>query len=176
MSRLVYMPSLIRPPLAGALLVGALLASAPLGCVAEDEPNFGGGGGGGGDGGDADGGTDDTGTWVDDGVSPVIDAVTAEFYNPPNYDTVLQVYVWWTDPQGDVDGGVVEYLIDGSDGSSLSGALDITGTEARLDDDMEGTPVYFWVAGIDTGTAYDVEVLLRDVAGNRSQSASASTP
>ncbi|MCK6503700.1 hypothetical protein L6R53_09925 [Myxococcota bacterium] len=152
-----------------------LLALTLSACAPPEDDVFGGGGGGG-DGGSGDGGTDDTGTWVDDGVSPVIDAVTAEFYTPPNYDTVLQVYIWWTDAQGDVDGGKVDYGIQGSDGSNLSGTLDITGTEARLDDDVEGTPVYFWVAGIDTGLSYEVEVELQDAAGNRSQSATATTP
>lgn len=170
MSRTAPVPLLALPLLALPLLVLPLAA-----CTAEDDPVFGGGGGGG-DGGDDDGGSvDDTGTWVDDGVSPVISDVTAEFYSPPNYDTVLQVYIWWTDAQGDVDGGKVDYELLGSDGASLSGTLDITGTEARLDDDLDGTPVYFWVAGIDTGLSYEVEVRLQDAAGNSSQAAAAST-
>lgn len=157
------MPAILSVPL---LLLGL------SGCASPEDTTFGGGGAGldgdgGGDGGDSGGG-------VDDGVSPEITAVTAEFYSPPNYDTVIQVYIYWSDAQADIDGGKVVYDIQGSDGEALSGTLDITGTEARLDDDIDGDPVYFWVSGIDTSLTYEVEVTLKDSAGHSSQAASAS--
>jgi hypothetical protein len=150
-----------------------LLAGLLLGCEAEPDRPFGGGVAGDG-GGEDSGATGDGGGTVDDGVSPVITSVVAEFYTPPNFETVLQVYIYWTDPQEDIKGGSVIYSIRGSDGASDEGALPIGGSEARMDDTVEGSPVFFWVAGVDTSADYEVDVMLKDMSGNDSQVVSAS--
>lgn len=152
---------------ASILLAGLLLA-----CEAEPERPFGGGVAG--DGGDEDSGSGgDGGGTVDDGVSPLITSVEADFYTPPNFDTVLQVYIYWSDPQEDIKGGSVIYSITGSDGAKDDGALPIGGSEARMDNTIEGSPVFFWVVGVDTSADYEVDVMLKDMSGNDSQVVSA---
>lgn len=152
-----------------------LLAGLLLACEAEPDPLFGGGGGDGGssgDGGDT-GGAADGGGIVDDGVSPVITSVEAEFYTPPNFETVLQVYIYWTDAQEDMKGGSVVYTIVGSDGGKDEGMLSIGGSEARMDNTIEGSPIFFWASGVNTSADYEVDVMLKDMAGNDSQVVSA---
>lgn len=151
-----------------------LLAGLLFACEAEPERPFGGGVEGDGGGEDSgDGGDGGDGGTVDDGMSPTITSVEADFYTPPNFDTVLQVYIYWSDPQEDVKGGSVVYTITGSDGASDDGSLPIGGNEARMDNTIEGSPIFFWVAGVDTGAQYDVDVMLKDMSGNDSQVVSA---
>ncbi len=149
-----------------------------LACEAEPDRPFGGGvggdggstaaDGGAGDGGDADGG-------ASDGVSPTILSVEADFYTPPNYDTVLQVYIYWEDPQEDLKGGSVVFSVRGSDGAQEDGVLQIGGSEARMDNLIEGSPIFFWLQGVNTSATYEVDVMLKDMAGNDSQVAKTST-
>ncbi|NOY26439.1 MAG: hypothetical protein GXP62_11255 [Oligoflexia bacterium] len=143
-----------------------------LGCQDSAGPNFGGGGlaAGTGDAGGGDGGGNNATP-----SAPVITDLTAEFYTPPNYTMVMQIYAWWTDDEGDILGGKVDYQIDGDNGDSLGGTLEISGKEARLDDDLDGTPVFFWVKGVTSNANYDVEVTLIDAAGHRSVAATTST-
>lgn len=156
------------------LVLGALLA-----CTgADDDPTFGGGGsgGGGGDGGAA----DDTGGGSVDPDAPVISSIEAEFYNPPQQATVIEVYVHYEDAQPDVDGGKVQIDVATSDGDEYGFEITIDGAEARLDDSIEGSPVWFWLCGgedcdaaVDTSLTYDIAIQLKDAAGNWSEEATA---
>ncbi len=148
-----------------------LLAGLLFACEAEPERPFGGGVAG--DGGGDDSGDGGDGGTVDDGMSPMITSVEAEFYTPPNFETVLQVYIYWSDPQEDLKGGSVVYSIKGSDGANDEGALPIGGSDARMDNTIEGSPIFFWVAGVDTSADYEVDVMLKDMSGNDSQVVSA---
>lgn len=160
-----------------------LVMSTLLACSGgSDDPNFGGGGGGGstGDGGSA---SDDTGGG--DGGSadpdaPSITNVTAEFYTPPQQNTVIEVYVYYDDPQGDVDGGKVQIEVQASGGDAYGDTLNIDGAYARIDDDIEGDPVWFWICGgedcdgpVDTSQSFELTVELRDAAGHWSEPATA---
>ncbi|MCB9780351.1 MAG: hypothetical protein H6742_17435 [Alphaproteobacteria bacterium] len=149
-----------------------------LACTDGSDPTFGSGGSasstdGGGD--EDSGGGDDGGAY--DGVSPQITSMTAEFYSPPNLARVIEVYVWWEDPQDDVDGGKVVLSVESSSGDSLDTTLAIEGPEARLDDGVDGSPVWFWLSGegggaIDNSQSYELTVKLKDTAGNLSDPAS----
>lgn len=150
-----------------ALLVVPTLVLGLLGCESSTDPTFGGGGVGnaGDDGGEGDGGSSL------DPAAPTITELTAVFYTPPNFDLVIEVYAHWEDAEEDMWDGKVVYDILASDGEELSGTLDITGEEARLDDDVDGDPVFFWVQGVSSSLTYDVEVTLKDAEGHASQAA-----
>lgn len=144
-----------------------------LACSTTEDPTFGSGAGGtsSDDGGAEDSGDGGGGEY--DGVSPEITEVSAEFYTPPNLPTVVEVYAWWSDPQEDVDGGKVVLSVESSGGDSLNTTLAIDGPEARLDDDLDGSPVWFWLSGegggaIDDTQSYDITIKLKDTAGNTS--------
>jgi|GEM_PF-3323543 len=163
--------------LAGAGILMVLLALA--GCSAPgDHPGFSGGGSAavvdGDDSGVASDGGGDGGST--DAAAPVITEVQAAFYSPPNLATVIEAFVYWDDPQGDVDGGKVVISVSASDGTSLDQTLDIDGTYARLDTDRTGSPVTFWLSGVNTGLSYTVDLSLKDAAGHASNSMSATVP
>ncbi len=152
-----------------------LLAFCLGACAPEDDSPLSGGGSSSGDGGGST--TDDTGEANPD--APVITDLTAEFYSPPNLPTVIEIYAYWEDVQGDVDGGSIAVAVEASNGVTLSDNIDIDGKYARLDDSIDGSPVTLWLSGedgdpVDTSLSYEISVQLKDVAGNESAAASTS--
>lgn len=153
-----------------ALALVPLMLAGLLACTSEsDSPNFGGGGNG--DSSDDTGGDDTGGATNPD--APAITSINAEFYNPPQQNTVIEVFVFYDDPQDDVDGGKVTVDVVASGGDEYGDTLDIDGVYARLDDSQEGNPVWFWICGgedcdaaVDTNQTFDLTVQLQDAAGN----------
>ncbi len=159
-------------------LVGLVALVAGLSaCSSDDGSSFGSGGNG------FDGFTDsdDTGSSGDDtGGSveenpdaPVITEMRAGFEDYPNIGMVLEVGIKYTDANDDVDGGqLILGIQEGDSQESDEVITDIGGEHAYIDSSGE---IILASADFDTGLDYTITAIIQDVAGNASQTSSAST-
>lgn len=149
------------------VVLWTVVAWGVLGCRYGDKATFGGGGSTD-DGGDTGEVSDDTGPQDTDTQSgteaPILDSLEADFDVYPNIGDVIEIQAFYTDADGDVDGGTVSLEVQVSGGEVQPLTFSIDGTDAW---DADGA-VTFVIGPVDTAASYLVRVSITDVAGNSS--------
>jgi hypothetical protein len=110
----------------------------------------------------------ETGDGGDDGslgLAPEITDLRAVFDEYPGVGWVIDIRAAFTDPDGDLDGGIL-YLRVTEDGEvAVDQEVPIDGTSAYI----EGEEVFMALSEVSRESSYVVEVTLIDLAGNHSE-------
>ncbi len=98
-----------------------------------------------------------------DGVSPVITSAESEYTFVTGYGDLIELVVEFTDPQNDVDGGMI--FISSSEGNFLE---DIDSSNMNPTVYYEEGQVTVLLEATDTSVAYTFTVQIQDSQGNQS--------
>jgi hypothetical protein len=110
---------------------------------------------------------------VDNDDAPLISGVDAFFTEYEGQGDLIEVHIYYTDTQDDIEGGTLALSYSNSDTSgSDSISLDSENASANLE---EGEVTVLF-ANVDTSQDYQFRVRLQDVAGNQSNEYTAVAP
>ena len=113
-----------------------------------NEPN-GGGGGGGGSGADA----------------PELTLTTSRYATDAGGVPFLEVLLTANDPQGDIAGGSLHILLDGSGNYDRPIVAGMMGSEDYENAQLDGPDLWFWIPNVGSGD-HEADLTVTDMAGN----------
>lgn len=115
----------------------------------------------------------DTGSSSESSSTPQLENPTAYWDDYPNIGRVVEVSADYTDAEDDLVGGTLstEVFDDGESLGSLEAEIEQDEGSAWVPEDE--TTVYFVIQNLNEGTAYEIDFEVTDLAGNTSDTVTA---